>query len=101
MEVLDQELGVCSDVVSFVLSHPPTPPICLSLNERCQPVLPKLLLSSVHGGWCCASSEVQTSSRHIGERFKSSVVDKYEMDGCTGRGFSFLKKPTGVVGHSI
>lgn len=43
MEMLDQELGVCSEVVSLILSHPLTPHP--SLNEWGQPALPKLLLS--------------------------------------------------------
>lgn len=42
-EMLDQELGVCSKVVSFMLSLPYTPPISSSLSEWCQPILPKLL----------------------------------------------------------
>lgn len=81
---------------------PPAPPVCPSLSKRCQPFLPKLLFphaSVVEGA--VSSFEVLTSTRRFGERFKSSVVDKYEMDSCTGRGFSFPQKPTWVVGHSV
>lgn len=46
VEMVDQELGVCTKVVSFILSHSSTPPISPSLNEWCQPVLSKLLLST-------------------------------------------------------
>lgn len=45
VEMVDQELGICAKVVSFILSHSSTPPISPSLNEWCQPVLSKLLLS--------------------------------------------------------
>lgn len=48
-----------------------------------------------------SSSEVLNSARRFGESFKSSLVDDYEVAGCTGKGFFFPRKPTWVVGAGV
>lgn len=102
MANLGQELGVCSEAAAFVPVSCVSPLVCPSLSKQYQPFSPELLLchvSMVEGA--VSSFEVLTSTRRFGEGFKSSLVDNYELAGCAGRGFSFPRKPTWVIGHSI
>lgn len=62
------------------------------------PFSPKLLLSDVATAEDAVSSfGVLTGTKCLGRRFKSSLVDTYEMACCTGRGFSFPRKPAAVI----